>query len=273
MSPNAAVAPAPVVAPKPAANDNPRISNVVELPSKGKFNPEIPDGLVEIYPMTTREEALLVGMGDGQISDVFDAILARAIKSPEFDLGDMLLTDKFYLVLMLRANSYGSDYTFSIACPKCGQDIEHTCEIPTDFEVSQGSAEGDEPFEVTLPITKTKVSYRLLRGKDEDDIDRFSRREKSKGKGDNREYIYRLAKHIVSINGKAPENINAAMEFVSTLLGLDSVEFRNAMDDATPGVDTTLEVECKRCKRDFKVEMPFTAGFFRPRRKAAKRNL
>ena len=255
----------------PSKSQPPRATNVAELPSKGKFNPEIPEGLVELYPMTTRDEALLVGMGEGQISDVFDAILSRCIASPEIDLGNMLLTDKFYLVLMLRANSYGSEYTFSISCPKCRQDIEHTCQIPTDFEVSEG--EGEEPFSVSLPLSGKKVAFRLLRGHDEEEIERFSRREKSKSKDDNREYIYRLAKHILTIDGKAPENIQVAMEFISALVGLDSVELRNAMDDATPGVDTTLEVECKRCKRDFKVEMPFTAGFFRPRRKTAKRNL
>jgi hypothetical protein len=267
------VPPATTLAPAPITNAvaSERISNVVELPSKGRFNPEIPAGLVELFPMTTRDEALLVGMGENQISDVFDAILGRCIKSPTLDLGDMLLTDKFYLVLMLRANSYGSEYTFPVACSWCKADLEHTCQIPTDFTVTEG--EGDEPFEVVLPFSKKKIIFRLLRGKDEDDIDRFSRREKAKGKEDNKEYIYRLAKHIVTIDGKVPENINAAMEFASGLLGLDSVEFRNAIDDATPGVDTILTAECKRCKRNFKIEMPFTAGFFRPRRKTAKRNL
>jgi hypothetical protein len=248
-----------------------RISATVELPSKGLFyGTSCPDGIVELYPMTGKEEALVAGMDPGDITEVFDILLRRCLKTP-LDPDDMLSTDKFYLVLVLRANSYGSLYEFRVRCPNCGLFQNKHCDVPTDFEILWYKGEANEPYEIELPISKNRVKYRLLRGRDDRDILKWRNREMEK---DSQTYgdpahVYGMAKHVVEINGQPPENIGVSMRFYEGLLAGDASVFSNAIDDHISGVNTELDVDCKKCKVHFKTDMPFTAGFFRTHTKRA----
>lgn len=251
--------------PTPKEMTVPRISATVELPSKGKFYGDIcPDGIVELYPMTGREESLVAGMDPADISETFDILLKRCLKTP-IDPDVMLSTDKFFLVLTLRANSYGSHYEFRVRCPQCGLYQHRHCEVPTDFEILWFKGDHAEPFSVTLPRSKDVVTFRLLRGKDEKDILkwRLKELEKETPREGDPSYTYRMAKHIVDINGKAPQHIGEAMRYFECLIAQDASTFSNAIDAQISGVNTELGVECKRCKTRFKTDMPFTSGFFR----------
>ncbi len=265
VAPTPAPAPAQVPHFAPGAPKDTRISATVELPSKGLFyGNTCPDGLVEMFPMTGKEEALVAGMESGDIAEVFDILLRRCLKT-SLDPDDMLSTDKFYLVLVLRANSYGSHYEFRVRCPQCGLFQHRSCEVPTDFELLTHKGDGNEPFETELPVSKDRVKFRLLRGRDDKEVLKWRNREMEKDiptVGDP-SYVYRMAKHIVEINGQKPENIGAAMRWYENLLAGDASAFSNAIDDHISGVNTELGVDCKKCKVHFKTDMPFTAGFFR----------
>jgi hypothetical protein len=264
--------PVPVVV-APPSPVQPRTSGIVELPSHGKlYGDKCPDGIVELYPMTGREETLVAGMTAANITEVFDLILKRCIKPnavPENTLApeEMLSSDKFYLMLVLRSNSYGSHYEFNVKCPECGARVEHACEIPDDFELKKAPENFMEPFTVELPRSGATVEFRLLRGKDDLDIIRYARREANKSRGlesGDPTFIYRLAKHIVTINGKT-HDFGTVLHFVEDLIGEDTSMLRDAIDEATPGIITVIDLECTapRCGNLFRADMPFAAGFFR----------
>ena len=87
----------------------------VILPSRGRFyGDRLPDGKVTIRPMTVKEEKLLAG-GGNKLS-LADKVLERCMISNTMPLKDMILTDKFFLLLNLRAISYGPEYTFELRC-------------------------------------------------------------------------------------------------------------------------------------------------------------
>src|ERR1035437_131784 len=246
-----------------------RAAATLELPSKGKFyGTTCPTGVIEIYPMTGRDEALTGGMDPNDISEIFDILLTRCLKTP-LDVDNMLSTDKFFIMLNLRANSYGSFYEFRVRCPNCSLFQTRNCEVPTDFEVMEYKGDGNEPFETTLPVSKTKVEFRLLRGKDDKAVIQWRNKELEKGAiqfGDP-SYCYRMAKHVVTIDGKTPENIGAAVKWFEGLIAQDASEFSNAIDEQVSGVNTELDITCSKCKTHFKTDMPFTASFFRTQHK------
>jgi hypothetical protein len=267
--------PAPVVK-APAVTPPPKqdvltpvneITAIVDLPSKGKFyGDKCPDGVVFIRPMTGRDEALVAGMDQGEMSDVFDILIDRCLLTPGIRAADMLATDKFYIMLCLRANSYGGTYEFKGKCPYCGFFQFKSCQVPNDFEVIWFEGDDTEPFKVILPRCKAEIGFRLLRGEDDKDIIAYRKRLALKGResvGDT-SYIYRMAKHIVSINGEdVTQNTKKAMDFFENLIAGDASALSKAIDSKVSGVNTELEISCSQCKNSFRMDMPFTAGFFR----------
>jgi len=254
----------------PVVEIQPRTAGSVELPSRGKFyGAACPDGIVEMFPMTGREEALVSGMGASNITTIFDTLLKRCMKTGP-PVEELLTSDRFYLLFVLRSNSYGEDYTFTTKCPSCSARVNHTSKVPSDFKILWAKDEWAEPFSVTLPRSQATVQFRLLRGKDEAEILQYARREEAKARLEDPSFIYRLAKALVTINGKTPE-IQTAMTFIENLIGEDCSALKNAIDDVTPGAVTGVDITCTngRCGDFFRVDLPFTGDFFRTQRRGA----
>jgi hypothetical protein len=241
------------------------VTALVSLPSKGLFyRPEqLTEGKVEVAPMSAREEKLVAGMRGSNIEEVIDSLLSRCIKSP-ITPDELIVTDRFYLLLALRANSYGETYPVELTCPYCEVKGKYEIKIPGELEVQEALPEDREPFRVKLP-SGIIIGFRLLRGKDLKDIKNNSEKAVSKGWAGEGEpsYLYRLAKQIVSVNGKTLDML-VAQELVSRLSARDSACLKNAYDKKTPGVITTIKKSCVSCTKEIQTELPMTAEFFRP---------
>ena len=247
---------------------------ILTLPSKGLlYDGRVPDGLVEYHPMTAKEEKYLAGgFKDGNA--IIDAIIRSCVPSLTVPVDDLLIGDKFFMMLVIRASSYGSSYGMEIKCPNCDKKFRH--EIDLGF--SEGSDEdaafsikvlddgAKEPFEVTLPKCKDTVQFRLLRGSDEKSIAKQIDREmqhRNKKEG-NPAYIYRLARHIVSVNGEELDP-KQAREYIEELIGLDSAVLRQEIDNVDVGVDTTFSTDCLYCNEEFEGVLAMGPEFFRPK--------
>jgi len=237
-----------------------------ELPSRGLLYGEaLPDGKVLISPMTTADEKLLAG-GTGDRVALIDTLLERKLVPCGVPYDDFLVGDKIYMLLFLRSITYGTDYTFKVKCKGCNNFSAVTIQVPDGFHVKR-LTEGDvEPFEVELPFSKRKVSLRLMRVRDEKEVQRYLKRNSgklSKEQGDPT-YILRLSKHIVAIDGKDVSPVDA-LSFCEEMHGGDSVTIANTIDEHDPGVDLRIEQNCSICGFSSEEIMPFTNEFFRPK--------
>jgi hypothetical protein len=175
-------------------------SGVVALPSKGLlYDGKLPDGRVEVSAITTREEKLIAG-ATGDVSSLIDALLNRLMLTRAIKPGELLLTDRLFILFNIRANSYGSKYGWMVTCRGCRRSFRHELNIPGDVEIVELDDTATEPFEVALPISGAKVGFRLLRGADEIEITRYVDSQVRKGRagpdwGDPA-YSYRLAIQI-----------------------------------------------------------------------------
>lgn len=242
------------------------VTAMVSLPSKGLFydNNLVPNGMVEVTPMSAREEKLVAGMRGGNVEEVIDVILKRCLKT-NIATDDLLTTDRFFLLLALRANSYGEDYNFELTCGYCNVSSKYTVKIPGDLEVKYAEDSDAEPFFITLPISKIKIGFDLLREKDMKEIRRFASKETKKGflaEGDPA-YSYRIAKQIVSVNDRSLDMLTA-LELVNRLPAKDSAVLKNAFDKKTPGVMTGIQKDCVSCGKTIETDLPMSAEFFRP---------
>jgi len=248
----------------------------IRLPSRGLlYDGLLPDGKLNVIPMTAREEKLLAG-ASGDLTEVIDTIFQRCVvMGPDLKPSMFLSSDRFYTLLMLRATSYGQDYTFSVTCDACGFDFTKTVNIPDDFETIYLEDDVQEPFEVVLPMSGKKVGFRLPRGSDEVMIAKYSermlggrgkKRTVAKKQGDPA-YIYRTALLIETLDNidvSDTQLMKDKIEFVEKLIGGDSMALQAAIRDNDCGIDTEMLERCPRCNKINEFIMPFTAEFFRP---------
>jgi hypothetical protein len=183
-------------------------------------------------------------------------------------------------MLNIRAVSYGALYSFSVQCPDCRAKWDHQIDLTKDLEIRDISDDWQDPFEIELPSSRDVVTLKLFRGEDERSIinyvDRQNKKVNLKSIGDPG-YTYSLALHVVGVksnsnpaasfdeeNCKTPGSLFAnATSYVENLTGQDSSVVREEIDDRTPGVKLSMEMECPKCRNEFDLVMPLQADFFR----------
>lgn len=255
----------------------PKTVATVRLPSRGVSYPEgapQASGSLTLSAMTMVEESIFAN-ARGDNSEVIDNILRRCIQE-NIEINTLLAADKFFLFMMLRAITYGSDYTFNWTCPSltspkeiCGHKNTSTVHIPDDFKVKYLSDEDKEPFKVSLPESNKEISFRLLRGVDEVQIERHAAEFKAKQKagigGPDTTTAFRLSCQIVAVDGNAVKDAppQKLMQFIMSLHSRDVQVFREKVGFYTPGINTDVTLICEDCGAVHEWDLPFTANFFR----------
>ena len=117
-----------------------------------------------------------------------------------------------------------------------------------------------------MPKKKDRIGLRLLTGRDEADIEKYSDNayRVSTDEG-NPAYCYRLAKHFVSINDKKCDanNIHETLEYIEKMYSIDSRVIKEAVNDNDCGVNMIVDCECNKCGEKNKNIIKFTNEFFR----------
>jgi len=238
----------------------------VPLPSKGLlYGGAYAKGYIEVRPMTTKEESILYTPGEwlGHINKVLNS----CVVNHEIDPMELTLGDRFALLLYIRTFSYGSKYEVPFRCSACGKQYKLDVDLATDLSIEHMPDDLVEPIEYDFPMSDNYIHFRLLRGKDEVEIAKRTKKMilKTVDEGDPSSN-YRLAASIVGING-VEVDINEAMSFVENLLPGDAHDFRQYQEEIEGKIDTTIYHECQYCGVTNDFEMPFTTEFFRPTRK------
>lgn len=234
-------------------------------PSQGHlYGGNFPGGEVVLSPMTTSEEKILQQQGKDRL-EIIGELIRRCLVYCPVAYDDLLVPDMFYMLLMIRNLTYGNDYKFQLECSRCELTYHHRIDLPQGLILRcLDDTDDGEPWEVSLPRSGDTLRFKLLRVKDENDIRRWSRQayQRSYQAGDPA-YTYRLAKHIVSVNGADLDPVKR-LHYVEEMLGGDSVVLRRALEKKEFGVDMMIDTNCPGCGCTYKTRMPFDSEFFRP---------
>lgn len=254
----------------------PKTTVPVKLPSRGLLYPKgtpMNSGQLHLTPMTMVEEAIFYNFkADG---NPVDRILKRCI-TETVDVNALLRSDKFFLFMMLRAVTYGAEYSFTWTCPAmksireaCGCKNNTTVNIPGDFKMKYLSDEDEEPFVVRLPDSQKEISFRMLRGYDDPEIEKYSAKiEDDRKMGLQREdttTAYRLSRQIVAVDGHVTKNApeQKLLVFVLSLSARDTQFLKTQIGHYTPGINTDVTLRCSECGAVQEGDLPVTAEFFR----------
>ena len=261
-----------------------RAGSLVVLPSKGldpKTKEVIPRGEVTVYSMKTVDEKMFGGISKRiDFETVIDTLIRRCSNIPESVRPEDLYTgDRVFLMLNIRAASYGAQYSFEVQCPECRARWSHTMDLTKDLEILEAQNSHQDPFEVEMSNGE-RVTLRLFRGSDEKAIIKYVDRQNKKVDirtvGDPG-YIYRLALHVVGVKSDdnpdhnfdedicvQPGSLFAnAQTYIEKLDARDSSVVREEIDNRTPGVKLLMDVECPKCRHEFDLALPMSADFFR----------
>ena len=233
-----------------------------------------PSGLTgRIRGMKVREERILsdrkLAKSGGQVDQLLTACWEETLDPGPYDFGEsdidwgkVLQGDRFYALLQIRAQTYGPDYPFAVACQNdaCRQRIDwefdlNDLPVRTLSDESRAAFIGDNRFEATLPDAGVKVWFRLLTGEDERKLPALRRR------AGEQLLSAMLAFRVSEVEGVAPCDKKA---FLEDLTLRDADFLVDEFDRVDCGVDTTIEVECPECFSVQEVELPFDRTFFMP---------
>lgn len=245
-------------------------SQVITLPSKGYYYPEdspLASGEIDILYPTAKHEDILTSRNLIQKGIVLDKFMQAIIVS-EFDYNDLLLGDKNGIMVAARILAYGKDYEVKVNCPQCNEvvtDVIDLVELEAKEIEFNENEKAQQEFEFELPISKKKITLKLLTHRDQNKIDKELKNLKKfiKQDGINKEITTRLMHTIVEIEGNR-EN-STIRDFVKDeLFSQDSLAIREKMGDITPDMDTTYQFCCDSCGHEEVISIPMGVGFFWP---------
>jgi len=240
-------------------------SEVIDLPSGGKLYPEgtpLREGKIEIKYMTAREEDILTSQNLIKKGVVIDKLLNSLILTPGVNADDLFLGDKNAVMVAARILAYGPEYTCEVTNPNTGEQITQTfnladCpfrKLPEDVSLDKNA------FDLTLPISKSTITFRLLTGKEEKLIESELKAAKKVGMGVAPELTTRLRHTIIAVDGDSEQS--TVNQFVDNMLSRDSLHFRKELTKIAPDIELKQEVEIG--DETVEVDIPMTVDFFWP---------
>ena len=251
-------------------------TEIVDLPSKGKFYPEghtlFGKDTIEIRHMTAKDEDILTNKSLIRKGVVLDRLLESVLVDKTINPKDLLVCDKSALLVATRINAYGENYGAKIPCVSCGTvanyefDLEEATKV-NDFEEVLHSSDTVYltewgTFKTTLLKTKAEVEFRPLTGIDEATIASTNATRIKNGLQE-LGITDQMKMFIVSVAGNQDRSFIS--DFVDNMPAADSLYLRNKYNFSIPSFELAQIWSCGDCGYEQVLEVPFTSEFFWPK--------
>lgn len=199
------------------------------------------------------------------IDKILDACVEEVIDPGPYELPEgskvnwakVLTGDRYYAIIQVRAETYGSVLEFQNDCKACGGKMTLELDLDTDLDVTflprERYPELDKGSVTTLPESGEEVCFHLQTGQDEHRSAKRMRNNRS------RAVSVALATRLDSISGV---ETNDKLRWVEDLDLKDMVALMEAMEGADCGVETALKEDCEHCYTENEVELPLSSADF-----------
>ena len=210
--------------------------------------------------MTAKEEDILTSQNLIKKGVVIDTLINSLIITEGVTSNDLLIGDKNAVMVAARILAYGPEYVCEIKDPNTGNDITQTFNLADCPFKKLPEGIKENKFEVELPVSKSKVVFKLLTGLEEKNIEDELNSQKKIGSDIVPELTTRLRHCITSVDGDDSQStINS---FSVNILARDSMHLRKQISKVSPDIELTQRVDIGG--EPVKVDIPMTVGFFWP---------
>jgi hypothetical protein len=219
--------------------------------------------------MTGKEEAILADRrnqrnGGKLVTELLHSCLVRLGDLPKNGAGaveGMYSADRNFLLLKLRAITFGSELQAHYTCPSCNESLQMVEDLDELPVRTLGAEESIEDVVVELQdgyVDKDGTEHRSLRmrlptGADESAVAPQMRQNASLGKN-------ALLSRCLKSLGDLPKHRLEAIgpKILSELTLTDRRLIDRALNQAAPGVDLIREIVCPNCGGEFKSSLDMT---------------
>ena len=190
---------------------------------------------------------------------VIEKLLQSLIVDKSIKVEDLLIGDKNAVMVAARILGYGKDYKFTYDGEEQSCDLTSLEAVDIDYSKFP---RGKNQFEYKLPNSEREITFKLLTGADENEIDKEIKALEKISKEQGFELTTRLKYMITSVDGKSePSYINNFVE--NEFLSVDSFEFRKYLSSITPDMDMSTTITDSNGKEQV-ITVPITVRFFWP---------
>ena len=237
-----------------------------------EFTVSLPIGLTDaqgnhhrdviLRKMTGREEAILADRryqknGWRLVTELLHSCIVRVGDQPKngaSTVSSMYSVDRNFLLLKLRAITFGPELSTSYTCPSCNETVklmENLDELPV-----RTLGESETADEIRVELTDgyvdrdgdvhTALTLRLPTGADEEAVAPQMRQNASEGKN------ALLSRCLKSLGGMPKHRMEAMGPHIMSELTLaDRRLIDKALNQAAPGVNLVRQIECSACGHVF----------------------
>jgi hypothetical protein len=233
-------------------------TETIELPSQGLVYPEsspLSSGKIEMKYMTAREEDILTNQNYISKGTVLDELVKSLIVS-DINYEDLIVGDKNAVLVAARILGYGSEYKFMWGGDEQNVDLSKVENKEINKKLFK---KGINEFSFTLPTMNIPITFKLLTGHDEKNINAEIEGLKKINKNASADLSTRMKYIITSIGGnREAKEIRSFVE--NNLLARDSKALREYIREVQPDVDLTFFPDGS----NEKVNLPIGINFFWP---------
>lgn len=213
--------------------------DVIPLPSQGKlYKNKKPS--VKVSYLTATDEDILTSPNIMNSGDFLEILINRKLLDTDLRYKDLHVGDRNAIMIWLRATAFGEKYPI-IVLDNEGNPFETDFDLSTLKSIHLGAEPDTEGyFDLILPLTQTKIKFKLLTVGDVDMVSDMVKDDESKGLLVNKSNSYTLQKQIVEVDGvRDRQYIN---EFANNLRPLDSKTLRDYVDKIESGINLDIQV-------------------------------
>lgn len=235
--------------------------DVIQLPTQGVFYKSKKKSIKVGY-LTAADENILSDF-DGR-KNITESIILPLLRNKVYEKDlrpeELLDGDVEAILLFLRNTSFGPEYKITVMDPKTDETFSPSIMLDElNYKKTVHQVNEDGYFEIELPVSKRKVTLKLLSLSDRMEIERILKSYPSERTAPT--ITTRLNKHIVTLDGDADRTKIAT--FVETMPIGDSKFIRKFVLDNEPRLDLSKEVIAPSGEKVI-VDITFGVEFFRP---------
>ncbi len=213
--------------------------DLIPLPSEGKIYPSKKSN-VRVSYMTTADEDILTSPNLLQSGEFLEILINRKLLEPNLRYKDLHVGDRNAIMLWIRATGYGEMYPVTLL-DENDNAFETSINLNT-LKTKKLTAEPDADglFDFILPLSKTKIKFKLLTVGDIDAIDAKVEVDRVNGDPVNHISTYTLERTIVEVNGNRNEEF--VKKFANSVRSMDGQNLREYINKIESGVDLNITV-------------------------------
>ncbi len=219
-----------------------------------------------IKPLTTGQMKKILAYEDETethvVENALDKLISDCVVTEGFDIDDLYLQDRFYLLLEIRKVSKGSKYSFNFKCPKCS--VDNIADFSLDDLPVTSKPESDNVIEINEKLS-FEVDFPTRRDQ-KDAMNRYKDRTDMSNREKEIEIMTgTFANSIRRVHTK--EGILEDVPFEQKTFILDNIptetfdKFKDWFDVNDFGVKFEAEVGCIHCSFRESTTIPLS-GFF-----------